>query len=124
MGSRPARRSDCRRAGPCSRPIRDYAARARFGDRFADIPLTWSEEPELLGTGGALHPLRDFLAPADLVLLINGDSLCRWPLRRLVRRYLAGGARSTLLLTSRPDPARFGGRRPGARSAGSGGPGT
>ena len=73
------------------------------------MPLTWSEEPEVLGTLGALHPLKEFFAPADLVLLVNGDSLCRWPLRKLIRRHLASGARSTLLLTSRPDPARFGG---------------
>jgi len=84
--------------------------RQRFGDRFADIPLTWSEEPELLGTGGALHPLRDFFAPADLVLLINGDSLCRWPLKRLIRAHqTAGSTAATLLLTRRADLAAFGG---------------
>jgi mannose-1-phosphate guanylyltransferase len=83
--------------------------RARFGDSHLGVPLTWSDEPEVLGTLGALHPLKDFFAPADLVLLVNGDSLCDWPFRRLIRRHLASGARSTLLLTSRPDPARFGG---------------
>ena len=83
--------------------------RQRFGDSHAGMPLTWSEEPELLGTLGALHPLKEFFAPADLVLVINGDSLCRWPLRKLIRRHLAGGDRATLLLTSRPDPAAFGG---------------
>lgn len=83
--------------------------RNRFGDSHAGMPLTWSEEPELLGTLGALYPLRDFFAPADLVLLVNGDSLCRWPLKRLVRQHLAGGTAVTLLLTSRPDPAEFGG---------------
>lgn len=83
--------------------------RQRFGDAFAGVPLTYSEEPELLGTLGAFHPLKDFFAPADLVLLINGDSLCRWPLRKLVRRHLAGGAQATLLLASRPSPAEFGG---------------
>jgi NDP-sugar pyrophosphorylase family protein len=83
--------------------------RERFGDVHAGMPLTWSAEPEILGTLGALHPLQEFLAPADLVLLVNGDSLCRWPLRKLVRRHLAGGARATLLLASRPDPAEFGG---------------
>src|SRR5215470_4807101 len=87
--------------------------RKRFGDAHAGMPLTWSEEPEILGTLGALHPLKEFFAPADLVLLINGDSLCRWPLRRLVRRHLAAhqanGAQATLALASRPDPAEFGG---------------
>jgi mannose-1-phosphate guanylyltransferase len=80
-----------------------------FGASFAGMPLTWSPEPEVLGTLGALHPLLEFLAPADLVLLVNGDSLCRWPFRALIRRHLAGEALATLVLTSRPDPAQFGG---------------
>jgi NDP-sugar pyrophosphorylase family protein len=83
--------------------------RQRFGDSFAGMRITWSEEPVLLGTLGAFHPLRDFFAPADQILLINGDSLCEWPLRRLVRRHLASGAQATLLLASRPAPAAFGG---------------
>ncbi|HVF58987.1 MAG TPA: NDP-sugar synthase [Thermoanaerobaculia bacterium] len=85
------------------------AIRGWFGDSFRGLPITWSEEPEVLSTLGALAPLRDFLRPADLVLLINGDSLCRWPLRKLLRRHRASGADSTLLLTRRADPARFGG---------------
>ena len=43
------------------------------------------------------------------MLLVNGDSLCRWPFRQLIRRHLTGGALATLVLTSRPDPAQFGG---------------
>src|SRR5258708_39909304 len=43
-----------------SEPIRQ-----RFGDAHAGMPLVWSEEPEILGTLGALHPLQKFLAPAD-----------------------------------------------------------
>lgn len=83
--------------------------RRHFGDDYAGMPLVWSEEPEILGTLGALHPLKELFAPADLVLLINGDSLCRWPLRKLVRQHLRLGARATLLLAARPDPAEFGG---------------
>ncbi len=83
--------------------------RRRFGDHFAGLPLTWSEEPRLLGTLGALLPLLDFLAGADLVLIVNGDSLCRWPLAELVRRHQASGALATLLLAARADPAAFGG---------------
>ncbi|HEX2644211.1 MAG TPA: sugar phosphate nucleotidyltransferase, partial [Thermoanaerobaculia bacterium] len=60
--------------------------RRRFGDDFAGMPITYSEEPVLLGTLGAFDPLRELFAPADLIILINGDSLCRWPLRRMIRR--------------------------------------
>ena len=86
--------------------------RQRFGDSFAGMPITWSEEPQVLGTLGALYPLREFFAPADLVVLINGDSLCKWPLRRMIRRQLESvptPPKATLLLTSQPDPAGFGG---------------
>jgi len=83
--------------------------RQRFGDSFAGMPLVYSEEPELLGTLGALHPLKDFLSGADMVLLINGDSLCRWPLKKLIRRFQADAALATLLFTSQAPPADFGG---------------
>lgn len=80
-----------------------------FGDRFAGMPLVYSEEESLLGTLGALVPLRGFLASADLLLVINGDSLCWWPLKGMVRRHLAADAEATLLLATRADPARYGG---------------
>jgi mannose-1-phosphate guanylyltransferase len=85
------------------------AIRRHFGAEHKGMPLVYSDEPKLLGTLGALVPLRDFFAPADLVLLVNGDSLCHWPLRALVRRHRRGNAAATLLLASRPDPAEFGG---------------
>ena len=85
------------------------AIRQRLGDRFQDMPLRYSEEPELLGTLGAFGPLRQFFAAADLILVINGDSLCNWPLKRLIRRHQASQAQATLLLAKRPDPSDFGG---------------
>jgi len=84
--------------------------RAHYRDAYRGMPLTWSqEEGERQGTLGALYPLRDFLAAADLVLLINGDSLCPWPLARLIRHHRAGRALATLMLTARVDPERFAG---------------
>lgn len=83
--------------------------RASFGEAFEGMPLVYSEEPEPLGTLGAIPPLQEFLAQADLVLLVNGDSLCRWPLDRLLRHHLEAGPEATLLLASHPDPADFGG---------------
>ena len=83
--------------------------RQRFGDSFAGMSLVYSDEPELLGTLGAFHPLKDFLAGAGPVLLVNGDSLCRWPLKRLIRCYQSSGARAALLLTAQAPAADFGG---------------
>jgi mannose-1-phosphate guanylyltransferase len=108
--------------------------RSHFGPAQGGLSLTYSEEPLLLGTLGAFAPLRGFFAGADLGLIVNGDSLCRWPLAELIRRHLASdGALATLLLSARADPAQFGGGvavgrdgallelRPGGRPGGAGG---
>ncbi len=86
--------------------------RAALGASFRGLPLTYSEEPELLGTGGALPPLAEFFAAADIVLLVNGDSLCRWPLARLLDQHWRErrrGAVATLLCHRTVDPSFFGG---------------
>jgi len=93
---------------------RGDAIASALGDRFGAMPLVYSHEAEILGTLGALAPLRDFLAPAELVLLVNGDSLCRWPFEELVaehRRRSRGASPpiATLLVARSVDPASFGG---------------
>jgi NDP-sugar pyrophosphorylase family protein len=93
---------------------RGDAIAAALGDRFGAMPLVYSREPEILGTLGALAPLRDFLASAELVLLVNGDSLCRWPFEVLVAEHLRRSRgdsppMATLLVANSVDPAAFGG---------------
>lgn len=83
--------------------------RAAMGDAYRGMPIEYFDEPEILGTLGALPPMRNFLRPAGLVILVNGDSLCRWPVESLIERHRATGARATLLLATRPDPAELGG---------------
>ena len=82
---------------------------AALGERHGRMPLVYSREPVLLGTLGALGPLREFLGAADLVLLVNGDSLCDWPWRQMIARHRRTGAAATLLLTSRAKLGEFGG---------------
>ncbi len=69
-----------------------------FGPEAHGLPITYSPEEEIQGTLGALYPLRDHLAEAELVLLINGDSLCSWPLKSMIRQHLRSGADATMLL--------------------------
>lgn len=83
--------------------------RAHFGDTWRGMPIDYSEEPEILGTLGALVPHRSVLGDADVVLMINGDALCTWPLERLIRRHLASAAAATLLLHGRVPAATYGG---------------
>ena len=85
------------------------AIRSCFGQSFGRLPLVYSEERELAGTGGALPPLREFLGAAETVLIVNGDSLCRWPLAELLAAHRRGGARATLLVHRTADPRSFGG---------------
>ena len=88
-----------------------------LGDRVRDVfegavngmPITYSPEEKLLGTLGALVELQGFLSPADLVIVINGDSLCNWPLRGLIRKHQKTGAVATLMVSRRADTAEFGG---------------
>ncbi len=83
--------------------------RKALGDEQSGVPITYSQETRLLGTLGALWPLREFLEPADLVVIVNGDSLCRWPIKKLIRRHHRNSSLSTLLVSKRVDPAPFGG---------------
>ncbi|XP_028517038.1 uncharacterized protein LOC114575747, partial [Exaiptasia diaphana] len=81
-----------------------------FGKSYFGLPLRYSHEQEIQGTYGALHGPRSILSKADAVIMINGDSLCRWPLKSLIRRHLKSGASATLLLHRRaPDDALGGG---------------
>ena len=59
-------------------------------------------EPEILGTGGALHGAREFLEAADHFVVFNGDVLCDVNLTELVQAHLAHGGLATLLLVDRP----------------------
>lgn len=83
--------------------------RDRFGESFRGMPLTYSPEPDLLGTSGALPPLRSFLQQAEHVLVINGDSLCRWPIEALLAAHLRRRPAATLLLHRKADTRAFGG---------------
>lgn len=82
---------------------------ARLGGEVDGMPLTYSPEAELLGTLGPLARLRSFLAESDPVLLVNGDSLCRWPVAALVDAFRSSEAVATLMISTAADPDRFGG---------------
>jgi len=85
------------------------ALRAALGESFRGLPLVYSVEEELLGTGGALPPLAEFLGAAETVLVLNGDTLCRWPLARLLADHRRRRAAATLLVSRRAEPREFGG---------------
>jgi len=82
---------------------------AHFGREQFGVPLLYSHEAEILGTLGALDPLRDFLAADESFLLVNGDSLCNWPLEGMLAHHQQSGADATLLVLPQAPDARLGG---------------
>lgn len=79
-----------------------------IGERIGELTIRYSWEEEIRGTFGALAPLKEFFEGREIVV-VNGDSICRWPFEALLRRHRRAGADATLLLAARPDPRRFGG---------------
>lgn len=78
--------------------VRHVGAGTRWG-----MQVLWSDEPEILGTGGGLSAVRAFFAGEDAFLLHNGDVFHDWDLGALVRAHRAAGAAATLALVDPPD---------------------
>jgi NDP-sugar pyrophosphorylase family protein len=81
--------------------------RAAFGGRYRGLRLHYSEEPQPLGTGGALARALP-LATSDPVLVLNGDSLCHFDLEDVCRTHEETEAAGTLVVTKVPDAGRYG----------------
>jgi mannose-1-phosphate guanylyltransferase len=82
---------------------------ARFGSDFEGMPIHYSREETILGTLGALTPLREFLAECELTVVLNGDSLARWPLVKLLKHHCSGGPLATVMVSTRAPVEEFGG---------------
>lgn len=82
--------------------ISAYGNRPDFG-----FPIVFSEERELLGTGGAIKlALQKTASP--LVMALNGDSFVEVDLQGLVAFHEERGAAMTVVLREVPDAARYG----------------
>ena len=78
-----------------------------FGDTYKGLEIQYSQEPEPLGTGGALRfalPLID----TDLALVTNGDSYVNCNLTDYRAWYLKNDVQASLLLTCVSDTSRYG----------------
>jgi mannose-1-phosphate guanylyltransferase len=70
------------------------------GGRF---PVTFTFEPQILGTGGGIGNAREFLGTGTF-FTANADVVVRFPLGEAVARHRESGALATLVLF--PDPER------------------
>lgn len=82
--------------------IRDH-----YGERFKHLPLVYSVEEEPLGTGGGIK-LAMKMAETDNIFVLNGDSLFRIDLGRIMSFHNKMEADITLGLRSVDDTSRYG----------------
>ena len=81
--------------------------RAVLGDGSAlGVRLRYIEEPEPLGTGGALKFAEELLD--ERFFMLNGDVLSDMDLTAQLRQHEATGARATLALMAVDDPSSYG----------------
>jgi len=81
--------------------------RSAFGDRYANLHLTYSSEPSPLGTAGAVRLALPCLSSSTIVLL-NGDSYCAASLPDFWDFHQRQAAEFSLVLTSVEDCSRYG----------------
>lgn len=72
------------------------------------LALRFSRERVLLGTGGGIAKLADFLRESDPCLVLGADMVLDYDLSALVRWHRAGDHAASLLLREDPRAARFG----------------
>lgn len=72
------------------------------------LTLHFSEERELLLTGGAIRRVAGFLRESDPCVVLGGDMVVDLDLRGLVERHVRSGREVTLVLRQDPRAARFG----------------
>lgn len=81
--------------------------REALGDSFGELTLTYSQEPQQLGTGGAVQHALPHITSSRL-LIMNGDSYCDVPLRSFIEWHLGSEARLSMVLTAVADAGRYG----------------
>ncbi|GJL53193.1 MAG: hypothetical protein NPIRA02_03250 [Nitrospirales bacterium] len=89
--------------GYMARNIREYFG----GGKQLGLRITYSDEPEPRGTGGALRSALSNIQ-TDPVLVLNGDSWCNVDIASLVDFHVTCKAIGTLALTVVANPERYG----------------
>lgn len=78
-----------------------------FGDRFNSIPITYCNESQPLGTGGALHSVLPWLSSSP-VLVMNGDSFCKFDLNEFEVFHAVTESEVSMLLVEENGNSRSG----------------
>lgn len=81
--------------------------RGTFGDHWNGVKLEYSEEHQLLGTGGALRFALPMVS-SETLLVLNGDSYCAAELHQFYAAHVAQRAQASIYLTEVPNTFRYG----------------
>jgi NDP-sugar pyrophosphorylase family protein len=81
--------------------------KATFGQTYAGMSLTYSQETSLFGTGGALRLAWPQIA-SKTIIAMNGDSFCDVNFLDLEEWHIIHHARATIAMVQRPNVARYG----------------
>lgn len=81
--------------------------RETFGNRYRDLIIRYSGEPEPLGTGGALRYALPMIEK-DTVLVMNGDSYIDVDMNAYLEWHFKNEVEAALLLTKVADVSRYG----------------
>ncbi len=80
---------------------------AAIGEEYHGLQIAYAQEPEPLGTGGAIK-FAGSLVDSPHTLVMNGDSYFDADLAAYLAWHRAGGQDASLLLVEVPDASRFG----------------
>lgn len=70
------------------------------------VELAFFRENEPRGSAGAVRALSDFLS--DTVLIISGDAVCDFELKKYYEKHIAENRQATMLLSKTKNPKEFG----------------
>ncbi len=85
-----------------------HAERLRESVADAPVPILYSEEPRLLGSGGGILAARRWLEGDGTFLVLNGDMLVELDLAALLAAHRRSGAVATIALRDDPRKSDFG----------------
>jgi D-glycero-alpha-D-manno-heptose 1-phosphate guanylyltransferase len=99
-------------AGGCRRAIlavgyKSEQIRSHFGERYRSLPLRYSVETELLGTGGAMMLAME-QASASPVFVLNGDTYLELDYAAMLAAHGRAHAALTIAVHAVPDAGRYG----------------
>jgi len=72
------------------------------------VKITYSKEPEPLGTAGPLALARDHLSDGQPFFVLNSDVICEFPFDALLKFHKNHGAEGTILVTKVEEPSKYG----------------